>query len=65
MTATKTKTLLIESSCPGAIVVPGTDALKPTIIRSGRSEMPEDEWRAVEPRLGALSTHVKAIGQAL
>ena len=61
----KDKTLLIESKCPGAIVVPSDDPGKPTIIPAGRSQMAEPEWEAVQPRLRALSSQVSAVGQAL
>lgn len=61
----KSKTLLIESKCPGAIVVPGDDPGKPTIIPAGRSQMPEPDWQAVQPRLGPLASQVSAIGQAI
>lgn len=61
----KTKTLLIESKCPGAIVIPGDDPGKPTIIPAGRSQMAEPEWEAIKPRLGPHASQVSAVGQAL
>ena len=61
----KDKTLLIESKCPGAIVVPSDDPGKPTIIPAGRSQMAEPDWEALKPRLGSFASQVSAVGQAL